>query len=445
MKLVDKIKIAFSDLTHRKFRSLLTIIAISIGSLLLVAMMGLGDGIINQSRKMIESFGDTNEISIMPIDINKSKDMAGANFNGMSIGLNGEGSGDLKEEDTTKTEEPKDTAKKLITDEELEKIKNVSGVDRVTAYINGKITGFKLEGNEYIDRNVTAKGINFTYNKDFSEELIAGTNLKDEKNDVLIGENYLKKLGIENKEDVIGKKITIKAEYPEMNGIVIKQPLEVEGTIVGVLQKKTYGNEMIMSSSKLAPISSYFTESSDYIKDNGYDSASAFAKEGEKAGDVSSKIQTETGFLTMSFDMIDKMLDMLSTVIKSILSIAGIIVLVVAALGLVNTMTMTLQEKRKMIGVMRSVGGSRGNIRMIFIFQSILLGIAGGILGVILSSIGIWFVNEYVTKASGLVIAVTGSNIGFALGITIVISVIAGLIPSGKAAKLNVVEAVAEE
>ena len=444
MKLVDKIKIAFSDLTHRKFRSLLTIIAISIGSLLLVAMMGLGDGIINQSRKMIESFGDTNEISIMAIDISKSKDMA-AGFGGMDMGLHGEDSGALKEEDTTKTEKPKDTAKKLITDAELEKIKNVSGVEGVTAYINGKITSFKLEGSEYIDRNVTVKGINFTYNKDYSEELIAGTNLKDEKNDILIGENYLKKLGIENKEDAIGKKITVKAEYPEMNGMIVKQPLEVEGTIVGVLQKKTYGNEMIMSSSKLSPIAGYFTESSDYIKDNGYDSASAFAKEGEKVGDVSTRIQTEVGFVTVSFDMIDKMLDMLSKVIKSVLSIAGIIVLVVAALGLVNTMTMTLQEKKKMIGVMRSVGGSRSNIRMIFIFQSILLGIAGGILGVILSSAGIWFVNEFVTKSSGLVIDVTATNIGFALGITLLISVIAGLIPSGKAAKLNVVEAVAEE
>ena len=68
MKLSDKIKIAFSDLMNRKGRSVLTIIAVSIGSLLLIIMMGLGDGIINKMKDMVSSFGDTNLISVMPID-----------------------------------------------------------------------------------------------------------------------------------------------------------------------------------------------------------------------------------------------------------------------------------------------------------------------------------------------------------------------------------------
>lgn len=55
MKLVDKISMAFRDLMNRKVRSILTIIAVSIGSLLLVVMMGIGDGIVNKMKSMISS------------------------------------------------------------------------------------------------------------------------------------------------------------------------------------------------------------------------------------------------------------------------------------------------------------------------------------------------------------------------------------------------------
>ena len=98
-----------------------------------------------------------------------------------------------------------------------------------------------------------------------------------------------------------------------------------------------------------------------------------------------------------------------------------------------------------MIGVMRSVGGSKSNIRTIFIFQSIMLGTAGGVVGAILSSGGILFINEFITKKNNFVISLTANNVAIAVGITLVISILAGLIPASKAAKLNVVEAVAEE
>ena len=143
--------------------------------------------------------------------------------------------------------------------------------------------------------------------------------------------------------------------------------------------------------------------------------------------------------------MINKTFDALGGVVKAVLSIAGIIVLVVASLGLVNTVSMTLQEKRKMIGVMRSVGGSRKNIKSIFTYQSFIIGLFGGILGSITSAIGIFIANEYITKSSNFAITLTTNNIMLSLFITVIMSIIAGAIPARKAAKINVVEAVAEE
>ena len=445
MKLTDKVQFAFRDLMHRKLRTFLTITAISVGAILLVFMMGIGDGVMDQAKKMVEVFGETNEIFISPIDYKKSEEAINkAMENRDEVSNSNACLRSVDEVEQTEEESKQDDFRKNITEEELNKIKDVEGVDTVAAYINGKVSYVKLEDREYERKTVNVMGYNLSYKQDYGDKLIAGKNLENQE-DIVIGENYLKLFGIDSAEDLLNKKITLKAEYPEMNGVKVKEPIEVTGTIVGVLQKKNYGNYIVTSDKNINPVAGYYINSTDYLKDKGYDGASAFAKSGLKASTVANTIQSEVGFSTTSFEIVEKLLGVISKVVKGFLSIGGIIVLVVAALGLVNTMTMTLQEKRKMIGVMRSVGASRSNIRVVFIFQSILLGIGGGILGALISIGGISIVNEFIIKSSGFVIGIKSGNILATLIVTLVIAVIAGLIPSGRAAKLNVVEAVAEE
>lgn len=444
MKLRDKVSIAFKDVLNRKFRSFLTIIAISVGSLLLVAMMGLGDGIVNQYKKLIESFGVTNEISIYSDPAAMMEMFGMPSGDGSNAGMALDTGEDNKSEVDPLTSASVEV--KNINDQDLDKILKIDGVDYVRATVSTKVSSVKIGNGEFIDKNITVQGINLKYGNDFSKDLISGKSFTGDKNEILVGESYLKRLKIEDNEQVIGNKIIIKLEYPEVNGIKIKEPKEIEGTIVGVVKEKTaYSNNIIMSSEKLEEIQEYYTGIKNYVSKNGYESVIAVSKDGYNVSKVSEKIMSETGFMTFSMDMLNGILDVMGGIIKSILSIAGIIVLVVAALGLVNTMTMTLQEKRKMIGVMRSVGASRGNIRLIFIFQSMILGISGGILGAVLSTVGIYFINEFVIKSDTFVIALTAKNVGISIGITFLISIIAGLIPSSRAAKLNVVEAVAEE
>ncbi|MDS0528217.1 ABC transporter permease [Clostridium sp. SHJSY1] len=440
MKLLDKISMAFSDLMNRKVRSILTIIAVSIGSLLLVAMMGLGDGIINKVKDMVSSFGDTNIVQVMPIDTSKMQEAA-ENNSSMQIKVIEEGS----KENINASQKKEAEFTKKISEEDIENMKNMDGVEKVDAVINGKATGLNLESGQSIDRNITVLGVNLKYNHDYSENLVAGNSLVNGETDILVGENFTSKLGFNTNEGLLGKKIKVKVEYPKMNGVQVKEPKEIECTIVGVLNKKKYSDTVIMGDKKAEPLLAYFTDKETYINENGYNSVNIYAKEGMSVGDLSAKITRDFGYQTFSMEMINSMLNVLGTVVKGVLSIAGIIVLVVAALGLVNTISMTLQEKKKMIGVMRSIGGSRSNIRTIFIFQSIILGLGGGLLGGILSSGGILFANEYITKKSNFVISLTGSNVAISIGITLLISVIAGLIPASRAARLNVVEAVAEE
>ena len=193
-----------------------------------------------------------------------------------------------------------------------------------------------------------------------------------------------------------------------------------------------------MDEKKAEPLVGYFENIDNYISEKGYTNVRATCNDDVKGTVLATDIQNETGYACMSYSMFSDIFVAVGTIIKSILSIGGIIVLVVAGLGLVNTITMILQEKRKMIGVMRSVGGSRSNIRSIFLLQSIII-------GTVLSSGGIVFANEFIIKNSGFVIFITPNNIAIAMVITFIISLIAGLVPASRAAKLNVVQAVAEE
>ena len=446
MKFMDKIKFALRDLVNRKGRSLLTIIAVAIGALLLIVLLGVGDGVITKMKEMVESFGDINAVYVYPVDAEKAGDP-------MQVSMGGEQGVDLKEVEGDETAEKQNEKKqdenfKKLESSDLSKISDVEGVKKLYVAIQGSVTSYKLENGEYIDKSIQVVGENTTYDKDHGDKLISGSEISDKAQDILIGQNLIKKLGIDNDEDILGKKITVKVEMPKvdgMEGIQIREPLEVSGTVRGILDRKEFLNCVVMDEKKAEPLLGYFEGTDKYIEEKGYSGIKVIGNDGVNGTELASKIKNETGYMCISYSMISDMFTSVGVIVKGILSIGGIIVLVVAGLGLINTITMTLQEKRKMIGVMRSIGGSRSNIRSIFLWQSIMIGIAGCILGAILSSGGILFTNEYIIKSSGFVIEISPNNMAIALIVTFVISLIAGLVPANRAAKLNVVQAVAEE
>ncbi|MBO1684416.1 ABC transporter permease, partial [[Clostridium] scindens] len=68
-----------------------------------------------------------------------------------------------------------------------------------------------------------------------------------------------------------------------------------------------------------------------------------------------------------------------------ILAVLGLIVLFVAAVGIVNTMIMVIYERTRSIGIMKSIGATRKDIHSIYIIQSSIIGFFGGILGLVFS------------------------------------------------------------
>ncbi|MEJ0072496.1 MAG: FtsX-like permease family protein [Candidatus Saccharibacteria bacterium] len=126
----------------------------------------------------------------------------------------------------------------------------------------------------------------------------------------------------------------------------------------------------------------------------------------------------------------------------------GGIALVVAAVGVVNTMIMSILERTREIGVMRAVGARRSTVSLLFTIEAALLGFWGGVIGLAIGYGAVLVANPLINKQLSTN-NITSSNIITlpiwlilgVIGLTTVIGILAGLYPARRAARLDPVEA----
>jgi len=132
------------------------------------------------------------------------------------------------------------------------------------------------------------------------------------------------------------------------------------------------------------------------------------------------------------------------------LGAVGTIALIVASLGIINTMVMSILERTREIGVMKAVGASGRQIQAIFFFEAGVIGLWGGSLGVVLgwlvSRLANWIANIWVAHQGG-----AGGEIDFfylpiwliagALLFSLLVSLLAGWYPATRASRINPVAA----
>jgi ABC-type antimicrobial peptide transport system permease subunit len=139
-------------------------------------------------------------------------------------------------------------------------------------------------------------------------------------------------------------------------------------------------------------------------------------------------------------------------ILGAILGGIGGIALIVAAVGVINTMIMAILERTREIGVMRAVGAKRSTISLLFTFESSILGLMGGLVGIflgyVLTLIGNPLINNQLKgngiKSANILSLPPWLIISVVVGTTI-IGTLAGLYPARKAAKLDPVESLRRE
>ncbi len=156
----------------------------------------------------------------------------------------------------------------------------------------------------------------------------------------------------------------------------------------------------------------------------------------------------ERGFLVSSLsDTIDQA-NKIFRVVQIILGLFGLVALTVSAIGMINTMTITLLERTQEIGIMRSIGASRRNIMMLFLIEALLMGFLGGVGGVLIGYLGgeiaNFGINFLAKNFGGQALNLFYRPLWF-IGVIIfssaIVGFITGIYPAFRASKLNPLDA----
>ena len=303
------------------------------------------------------------------------------------------------------------------------------------------------------------------------QEVVAGRDMKSgvelKSGEVIIPEAYLEKLGIDSAEKAVGSTVTmtvsqqpqrvdqetmmkVMAEKGEAGVLELTQgkTLNKEFTIVAVTRKSaeqmTNSPYMYIGPDAAKELSEFTTLGTSLYQK--YITVTATAK--GDAGKVKESLK-EAGYPTMTSKDIQGMLFTFVNTLQNIVLGFGLLALVVSIFGIVNTMYISVLERTQQIGLMKALGASKRDIGRLFRYEAAWVGFLGGVLGVL----GAWGVatvfNPMLSKLLGF-----GSNsllifqplsAAVVVIVLMLVAIVAGWLPSRKAAKLDPIEALRTE
>ena len=257
----------------------------------------------------------------------------------------------------------------------------------------------------------------------------------EKKNEVIVSSALVKAFGLKDEKEVLKKKVKIKVYLKEKEGEIEILPLKETFLISGVIMDDT----MVYLYIPLEALKG--------VEISNFNALKVKVKDTKSLKKVADKL-TEMGFLVSSLSETVEEANKVFMVIQITLSAFGIVALIVAAIGMANTMTVTLLERTNEIGVMKAIGASNKDIQWMFLFESGLISLCGGLTGI--------FLNFLVTKIlnSGFNILAKGlggqpvtlfyTPLWFLILIivfSIIVGFISGFFPAKKAAKMDPLEA----
>lgn len=436
MKFKDLIEIIWKNMWKRRTRTIFTMLGVIIGCLAVFIISSITHGFEGYLTTEMEGLMDTSVISIYP------------NYEAQM----NEGSGNTKPGE-------KDS-KTVLNDKVVKELEKLEYLIEVTPM---RYAHSQVEVNKIINYGRFLSVENFVEKED---ELLVGRNPRAKSREVVIGYEMAKQLiGLtwEDKvkddsifEELIGKKMTVGGE----DFGVDEKGNEIKGKkfsckIVGIISSSASGMDptIIKASNKFVDdiIKSMPYQDEKQIQETltKYDEIKVRVDDKEKLAEYEGYLR-ELGYQTSSFkDFENQTKNMIMTISLVLGSLAGISLLV-AALGITNTMDMAIYERNKEIGVMKVIGGSLTDIRKIFVGEACAIAITGGIISIILGLIIDVIINKFAgsfTQAmmgtSDIKIAIP--TVSLIIGILIfclVIGFIAGILPANKAAKTDVISAI---
>ena len=182
-----------------------------------------------------------------------------------------------------------------------------------------------------------------------------------------------------------------------------------------------------------------------------YSSISVKVKNPAQVQEVEDAIK-KMGFGTFSILDASRGLQQVFKVLYAFLGIFGSLALIVASIGIVNTLVMAILERRREIGIMKAIGASDGDVKKLFFAEAGAMGVLGGVVGVAFG----WIIGQVINFGTNIYLKRQGFPpehfwavplwlVGFAIVFAFLVSLVSGLYPAGRAARLDPVQALRYE
>ncbi len=167
--------------------------------------------------------------------------------------------------------------------------------------------------------------------------------------------------------------------------------------------------------------------------------------------DVVEPVRTAVAALGLTASSISETIDQANKVFRAIqlvLMVFGMIALIVSAIGMFNTMTITLLERTEEIGIMKAIGASKSDISLMFVMESTLMGFLGAVGGVGIGWVGGFIINVLInavaTRFGGEAVSLFYSPLWFVMtviGFGAFVGFMTGVFPARKASHIDALDA----
>lgn len=438
---------AFRNLWRRKSRTILTILSVVIGTTSIIMMLSLGIGMQEQQRQMVDSFGGIETIEIM----------------------NQEGSSKKINEATVNKFKKIPGVKVVIPRKDFYAEIKVKGKDK---YSLPTYQGIRVMPDEVFEKlTIDDFEEGNKLSKSDKNSIIVGSQSQVEEEKKEPGQNWYINQPVEG-FDLLSADYILQLGYSEESGpnfgentenntskpTIAKIPIKVKGKLNNksflggyfvYTNESTYKTIEKEDSKLEMSMLNQFAEEKGMPKNKNkyfYDGISVVCNDYESVKQVETQIK-DLGYQTQSNTQMIEEINKSMSGIMMILGGIGSIAFIVSAIGIINTMLMSIYERQKEIGVMKVIGASIGDIRSMFLLESGFIGFFGGIVGLLISIALSKVLNTVFMNAmdpSGM-----GEGALFSIPIWLalvgvlfsaMVGVLAGYLPAKRATKLSAID-----